>query len=191
LPEAQRRRLLWQLEQGPAGGEWRALALRFLQRQVEKESVRQLMDGGSLVPVDFLGNAAAMKGGTRAFPRRLLGWVSAPAARATAAGLLIAATSAMVTMYAMKSSPLPAGSEGASAGATAEFHGNLPGDLLGVSDNVAVTVPVVAGGNGAANLFPASTADGPVLVRRSVVIEPDGSGNAVVIPVNTMRMKVY
>ena len=61
LPENQRRALLQAMDQKP--DEWRGLALRFLQRQVEKETVRELTAGGSLVPVDMM-------------PRKMVaGWV--------------------------------------------------------------------------------------------------------------------
>ena len=40
-------------------------------------------------------------------------------------------------------------------------------------------------------LFPAALSEDGRVTRRSLVIQPDGAGNAVVIPVNTMTMKVY
>ena len=49
LPEARRRTLLVSLDRAP--DQWRGLAIRFLQQQTEKQSIRALMNGGKLVPV--------------------------------------------------------------------------------------------------------------------------------------------
>ena len=69
LPERDRRALLAALDRDPSGAAWRELAMRFLQRQVEKEAVTQLMGGGRLVPAEVVEPAAARKGAAYRFPR--------------------------------------------------------------------------------------------------------------------------
>ena len=53
LPEEDRRAFLRQLDHAEPGC-WRDLAIRFLQRQTEKETAHALMAGGRLVPVELL-----------------------------------------------------------------------------------------------------------------------------------------
>ncbi len=195
LAEGQRAVLLRRLEMGggeQVSAEWRELALRFLQGQVEKETVQQLMAGGALVPVDF---SAVDVGGWR-FP--VVRWMGSTAVRATAAGLLIAAVSAVITLYVVRR-PSGRAVGGDFARGAQYFTGSVPGEAVGYSSNIPVTVPVLQTGHDAAmNLFPGGggvgngATDGRDKMQwRSVVIQKDENGNAVVIPVNAMNVKVY
>jgi hypothetical protein len=185
LPDEQRRVLLANMDRHPDA--WRRLGLRFLQRQVEKESVRQLMAGGRIVPCEMVGSNERPR--HLRFPR----WVTSWTMMASAAGLLIAVTSALVTVYLMHAT-------GSAQAVPMVFEGKLPGEAFGLKDAVAVNVPLVKSGavKQGANLFQSaadssfpSNSDAQGVARRSWVIQPDGSGNALVIPVNTMQLKVY
>jgi hypothetical protein len=194
LPDPQRRVLLRKLEQRAEMEEWRDLAIRFLHRQVEKQTVRDLMAGGSILPLELLDITP---------PRRfrLAGWLRSPGVMATAAGMLIAATSAVITLYIVRDVAPLAGAAGPSGGAKiVEFTGNLPGEALGVDKGISVRVPMRPGQD--VNFFPAGmlqqgagfernargTTPAGAGSRRSVVIQPDGKGNAVAIPVNLMNV---
>lgn len=182
LPEGQRRELLRQMEQDRA---WRPVALRFLERQSEKQTVRKLMAGGSVVPAEVFETVPP----TFSFPGR---WVTLPGLMTAAAGLLIAAISALVTFYV--ASPAGGGQR------MIVYEASLPGSTVGVSQNIPISVDVVKrDGNDVTNVFPAgawgpdgangSTGNGGSAgARRSVVIQPDGQGNFVVFPVNTMKV---
>ena len=134
LSEGQRAVLLRRMEAGGSGGneatvnaQWRELALRFLQGQVEKETVRQLMAGGTLVPVDFAGKGAR---GRWKFPAAR--WIQSNTVRATAAGLLIAAISAVITLYVVRR-PSGRAVGGDFARGAQYFTGSVPGEAVGYS----------------------------------------------------------
>jgi len=171
LPEDQRKALLVRLNREPASP-WRDLAVRFLERQVEKETVRQLMAGGALVPVDFVPDETPVIAGSL---RRRLIWTLS-----VAAGLLLVASTVMVTMQLSQPPTRPA--------AAVAFDVSLPAEAVSFHQNVPVSVPVLKVA-GRPPYLPGET--DPNVARQSIVIQPDGNGNAVVIPVNTMKAVVY
>jgi hypothetical protein len=186
LPEDVRAALLARLDSEP--GRWRDLSIRFLQRQVERRSVRELMGDGHVVPVDFEEAARRDVGRLYRFPG--LRWVTAGRMIGVAAGLLIATTSVLVTVEVMRRNAVVVPSwTDVAAGDT--IMTNLPGQSLGLERPLAVEVPLVNGQEGGRSwAFLGASADKP-MPRRSVVIQSDGAGNAVAIPVNTMPVKVY
>jgi hypothetical protein len=185
LPEEVRVALLARLDSEP--GRWRELSIRFLQRQVERRSVRELMDGGRVLPVDFEAAVRDEVGRLYRFPG--MRWATAPRLIGVAAGLLIATTSVLVTVQVMgrrQVSPMVVST------ASDTFQADLPGQSVGLERPLAVEVPMVNGvrEDGRPWQFLGAAPDRP-MPRRNVVIQPDGSGNAVVIPVNTMPLHVY
>jgi hypothetical protein len=205
LPEDVRAALLARLDTEP--GRWRELSIRFLQRQVERRSVRELMGEGRVTPVDFEGEM-------REEERRLyrmwgLGWVTPTRLVGVAAGLLIATTSALVTVQVMRSQAVGVEHGAIAVGGGPEMiQASLPGASVGLERPVSVEVPVATGVRtegkpweflgrpsavtvGLVGDMPVNAQGAAPAARRSVVIQPDGSGNAVVIPVNTMPVKVY
>ena len=120
LPEDRRRALLLELDRDATGAAWRTLSLRFLERQVERRSVRDLIAGGRLLPVEeALANYR--------IPRSI--WSSWRGLGTVAAGLLIAVGSAMVTGYWVQqhrvvTPPIAVNTEVARA--------NLPGPAVGM-----------------------------------------------------------
>jgi hypothetical protein len=185
LPEEVRVVLLARLDSEP--GRWRELSIRFLQRQVERRSVRELMDGGRVLPVDFEAAVRDEVGRLYRFPG--MRWATAPRLIGVAAGLLIATTSVLVTVQVMgrrEVSPMVVST------ASDTFQADLPGQSVGLERPLAVEVPMVNGvrEDGRPWQFLGAAPDRP-MPRRNVVIQPDGSGNAVVIPVNTMPLHVY
>jgi hypothetical protein len=173
LPENQRRQVLLALDSPTEfAAPWRTLALRFLQRQTEQQAVRQLMAGGNLVPVEFQGPKAAH--------RHILGRIGPRPLLATAAGLLIAVTSAMITLYAVQSTGT----------ALAEVHTSLPPELTSTNEAVPVTVPVVRSPNDAM-VMPVSTNTEGVPVKQTLIFQSDGRAGFIMIPVTTSRTKVY
>jgi hypothetical protein len=185
LPEEVRVALLARLDSEP--GRWRELSIRFLQRQVERRSVQELMDGGRVLPVDFEAAVRDEVGRLYRFPG--MRWATAPRLIGVAAGLLIATTSVLVTVQVMgrrQVSPMVVST------ASDTFQADLPGQSVGLERSLAVEVPMVNGvrEDGRPWQFLGAAPDRP-MPRRNVVIQPDGSGNAVVIPVNTMPLHVY
>jgi len=179
LPEDQRAALLRAMDERPE--EWRALALRFLQQQVERQTVRKLMAGGSIVPVEFV-------------PRKsVVGWVGSRRMIALAAGLLIAVTSALLTLFALQ----PGG--GGNADNTAvvepvgasEFVANIPAGAMGSDKSIQMTLPLVKVGEGQGIPLQAGNGAGMATTSRTWVIQSDGNGRAILIPVNTLKAKVY
>jgi hypothetical protein len=173
LPENPRRELLIALEHPP--DQWRAVALRFLQRQTEKQSVHALMAGGNLIPVPL---APPVR---RPFIGRV-GWYRITM---TAAGLLIAVTSALVTLVAVRTpgvSPV--------VRSRAEFRTNLPADLVAADRAVPVSVQVVPAGDNP-TLFPISSVDKPRPTKTTILVQPDGNGSYMVIPVSMSKTQVY
>ena len=160
LGEQQRRELLLSLERGAAPDGWKQLAVRFLERQTEKETVRKLMAGGAVMPVK----------------RVVIGRVGMRRLLATAAGLLIAVTSAAVTFYVAR----PINGAG-------ELRTSLPADAVAADNSVPVSVPVVRAMDGS-QFIPVRA---PRATRTSVIVQPDGNGGAIVIPVNTVKAPVY
>jgi len=183
LPEAERRELLMKLSREPRGP-WRDLAVRFLERQDEKETVRRLMAGGRVVPVEW--NAPVRVAAPVVAPAEAPAIAGRIAARlnwtlAVAAGLLLVATSAMVTFYLTQ----PAGR----TGVVGEFHASLPPEVVSFDRSVPVTVPVV-NVSGSSAVFPMDDGD-PRFSKRSMVVQPAGGEKAMVIPVNTLKAAVY
>lgn len=174
LPEARRRTLLASLDQEP--GQWRTVALRFLQQQTEKESVRALMAGGRVVP-EAVAIAPARD------RRAVIGRVGWQWMSAVAAGLLIAAISATITLLVVR----PPG--GATAGPVAEFKMALPGDLVASDRAIPVSVPMVRAAD-SATIFPTSN-EMRNPGKTTVVVQPDGNGGYMVIPVNMSKATIY
>ncbi len=173
LAEARRRDLLVSLDERPAG--WRALALRFLQQQTEKQSVRALMAGGKLVPVE---NPQAH--------RPIIGRIGWYRLTAVAAGLFIAAGTALVTLVVVKPlgvAPTPS--------LAAEFHTALPADVIASPSAVPVSVPVVPIGDNAMLLPTARPDNNGRASKDTILIQYDGKGGYMVIPVSTSKTPVY
>lgn len=163
LGEYQRAELLRLLDREPQ--RWRELGVRFLQQQTEKQSVRKLMVGGNLVPVEVIPPK-----------RNVIGYVGMRRFAMTAAGLFIAVSSALVTLYVTRQPAAHAG----------EFTTSLPPQAT-ASDALDVTVRVIR-----------AEEDTPIIpaaldksTRASCVVQPDGKGGAIVIPVNTFQKVVY
>jgi hypothetical protein len=175
LAEPRRRALLAALDGQP--GRWRAVGLRFLQHQTEKQTVGALMAGGRLVPVADAAPAAAARG-------PIIGRIGWRRITTVAAGLLIAASSALVTLVAVRPSGTP------SAAPTAEFHATLPAELVESDRAVPVSVPVVTAGENAA-IFPVSSGENRRSARTTILVQPDGNDGYMVIPVNLSRTQVY
>lgn len=178
LPERERRELLLALDKDP--GRWRDLSIRFLERQVEHKSVRDLMAGGRLVPVEVTEGMAGRARGR-------FNWMRDFRVRAVAAGLMVAAVSAVVT-HELRHGDV---SHEAVAPSPAVANARLSGESMGWGNNVAVQVPVVNVEQQGRAFFGSQAGGAQGRGRRTLVIQPDGAGNAVVIPVNTLSMKVY
>ncbi len=173
LPESDRRQLLQDLDRPAAGvGEarWRDLAIRFLERQTEKQTARELMAGGCLMPAELLG------GGAERFWLRFRGWRSWTAA---ASFLLLA--SAAVIYFEYPRSPATI------AVASNQFNVVLPADTVGNERGLPVSVTLVKNPGADQSLFPVSGRQNlDDLTRHSVLIEPVSNG-AVAIPVDQFR----
>ena len=179
LPEPRRRELLRSLDRRPAA--WRTLALRFLQHQTEKQSVRALMAGGSLVPVDIAPPSARAR-------RPIIGRVGWLRITGVAAGLLIAFTSALVTLLLVRTGGVGGG--GPISPAHAEFHTALPGDLLASDRALPVSVSVVPAADNTP-IFPGTSYDNRRASKTTVLVQPDGNGGYMVIPVSMSKATVY
>jgi anti-sigma factor RsiW len=176
LPEPRRRELLQSLDRQPA--QWRTLALRFLQQQTEKQSVRALMAGGNLMPVEITPLLPPAR-------RSIIGRIGWRRITATAAGLLIAVTSVIITLVAVRPS-----ATGPVSQANAEFHTALPGGLVASDHAVPVSVSIVpAAAN--ASIFPNNYGDNRRAAKTTVVVQPDGNGGYMVIPVSMSKATVY
>ncbi|MCL2639705.1 MAG: hypothetical protein FWD53_02560 [Phycisphaerales bacterium] len=158
LPEQQRRELLLWLDANPR--RWRDLSIRFLQRQVENKAIGELLavKTGAKASVDL--RSTAKRGGTGRYV-------------AMAAGLLGMVVSALVVVYFV----------GRPGGGPEVITASLPGSLWDVKGTQNVRVPV-------------TTSDVPVLFptnashqaqRRTIVITPEGSHNALIIPVTNLQ----
>ena len=178
LPEERRAAVLREMERAP--GTWRKLAVRFLERQAERKAARQLIDGGSLV-------LREPEAGVYKFPGAMGRFLTRGRMLAVAASLLVGAASASITWYVAgrgEAGPVAGGAAG-----TAVATVSLPGKALGMDKEMSVEVPVVKSQNESTgdSLFmwtPLEDANAPA--RRSLVIQPDGNGQAIVVPVNTM-----
>jgi hypothetical protein len=177
LPDEQREILLQTIEhREEPEGSWRDVALRFLQRQTEQQAVRRLMAGGNVVPVDFVPRLSAR--------RHILGRIHPLPLMAAAAGLLIAATSALITLYAVRPSTTTR------SPAMAEFRTLIPADVISASEAVPITVPMYRAADNAM-VLPVSDENDAGLTRRSVIIQSDGGDGFIMIPVSTSKTKVY
>ncbi len=177
LPEKDRRELLLSLDREPR--KWRDLSIRFLERQVEKQSVRDVMAQTSIQP------PTARPGEIANFRFMLF---AHRYGRAIAAGLLVAAVSAVISIYAVNRATR-------SESLAGTVNVSIPGGLI-TDGSWSVPVPVANVQNVGAPFFPPENlpvggSQAESRMRRSVVIQPDGSGNAVVIPVKTLPMKFY
>ena len=177
LPEKDRRELLLSLDKEPR--KWRDLSIRFLERQVEKQSVREVMSQTAVQPAS-LGRSEVSNFRFPVFVHRY--------GRAIAAGLLVAIVSAVITLYGVNRGTR-------STNIAGNVNASIPGGLI--SDGAwSVSVPMANVQNVSQSFFPPENLSGggsqaESRMRRSVVIQPDGSGNAVVIPVKTLPMKFY
>ena len=173
LPEEGRRAVLQALDREPGenGRRWRELALRFLQHQTERQGVRQLMAGGNLLPAQVISQ--------KNMP--VIGWVGTRRILATAAGLLIAATSALVTLYLVRPPHVT----------SHELSVNIPAEAVGFDQSVTVPVPLVKAPDGPQALFPVNDVDLSRESRQSWILQSDGKGGAVIVPVNTGKATVY
>jgi hypothetical protein len=176
LPEPRRRALLASLDDQP--GQWRTVALRFLQHQTEKQTVAALMAGGTLVPAVDAAPVAAAR-------RPIIGRIGWRRLSAAAAGLFIAATSAFLTMMVVR----PAG-PAVAQGISGEYQTTLPADVVASDQSVRVSVPVVQSDDNAP-LFPVSVSDNPGPARTTILVQPNGKDSYVLIPVNTSYTVVY
>ena len=181
LPEDRRRALLLSLNREVGGAGWRELSLRFLQRQVERRSVRDFVSGIRLTPVEE--NATVYK-----FPWG--SWLGSSRVAMVAAGLMIAVGSALVTGYWAQERADTEKNVSIAANGTRSLEmmkTNLPGSVMGTTEAVPVEFPVVT--DGKPPVFPA--VDTGTSRRRELIIQPDGPGKAMLIPVNTLPMNVY
>lgn len=175
LPEERRAAVLREVEREP--GNWRALAVRFLERQVERKAARQLMAGGSLVVHEPVARVYR-------FPGRMRALLSGRQLAAVAASLLMAAVSATVTWYAVGR---PVSRVGPAELAMTTV--NVPGRALGMDKAMAVEVPVVSSRNestGDSLFMETAGEEAGTPTRRSLIIQSDGNGKALVVPVNTL-----
>jgi len=163
LTDFQREQLLRLIEREPA--QWRTLAIRFLQRQTEKESVRKLMAGGNLIPTEVVPAK-----------RPVIGYVGTRRFVAVAAGLLICVSSVLVTFIAVRPANATPG----------VLHTTLPMDATASDSPFSVAVPLIKA-DGNSKFIPAANRS----TRSVYVVQPDGSGGAIVIPVNTVKAPVY
>lgn len=175
LPEEDRRRFLLELDRGSlckSDPQWRDLAIRFLQRQTEKQTAQALMAGGNLLPGDRRPSVHRWN--------RITGWRSMTA---IAASLLIVAGAGLVLLEMGPSRGHPANS------APANFNATLPPEVLGDRTSGNVVVPVVTdAGNSPLQFLPAASNDGTIR-RASVIIYPEDNDTAVTVPVNTLKAK--
>jgi hypothetical protein len=180
LPEDRRRALLLELDRDATRAGWRTLSLRFLERQVERRSVRDLIAGGRLLPVEDLPANYRLPHSA---------WIHWRGLGTVAAGLLIAIGSAMVTGYWVQQHSVVA------PGRTANpevARTNLPGPAVGMRDATpAVEYTIVPDRPFTDAILTAPATSDMYNSRRSLIIQPDGPGKAMVIPVNTLPMKVY
>ncbi len=180
LPEDRRRALLLELDRDPAGAGWRTLSMRFLERQVERRGVRDLIAGGRVLPVEEVPANYKM-------PRS--GWIRWRGAASIAAALFIAAGSALVTGYWNQQH---AGTKPVVTNTPEIARANLPGAAVGMHDATPTVEYSVVGDRPITEGMLAPQLDnGTYVPRSSVIIQPDGPGKAMVIPVNTLPMKVY
>jgi hypothetical protein len=175
LPEPRRRALLASLDGQP--GQWRAVALRFLQHQTEKQTVSALMAGGQLIPATVAPQAARTG-------RSVIGRIGWRRLSAVAAGLLIAVTSALLTMVIVR----PA--EPLTAGAVGEYQTTLPADVVASDQSVEVSMPVVRADDNAP-IFPVSMPDNRGPTRTTILVRPNGKDSYMLIPVNTSYTAIY
>jgi hypothetical protein len=182
LPEEQRRALLLSLDGEP--GRWRDLSIRFLERQVERKAIGQLIAGEAPLPVEtatFEFRAQSIR--HPGFFRR---------STALAAGLFVAAASALITIYFVNhgNSSNAGGSAMMGKDQPEVITTMLPGSLWNTDGAMDVKVPIrnVAVTADTPVLFPSDNSSQPPL-RRTVVIKPDGAQKALIIPVTNMQFQ--
>jgi hypothetical protein len=181
LPEEERRELLLALDREPA--RWRELSMRFLERQVEKQAAREWIGTAEMQPPVTEVTASYPFPMTSTSPRRYV--------MPIAAGLLVAAVSATIALYAVH--PSTPANPPAATPTEGPIATNIPGETMDYHEPVHMNVPIVNASTMDQPFFPPQQSDneGSSASKRSVVIQPDGSGNAVVIPVNKLPMRFY
>ena len=173
LPENQRRALLKSLDTEPT--RWRDLSIRFLERQVEKKTVHQL-----IAPSESNTQESELSTQNLKLPH----WLTPIRYTAIAAGLIILAASALVTIYFNRPATQ---TNNPTIASTEVISTPLPGSIWNSDRDQDVKVPVrnVSASAETPVLFPAESAQ--TALRRSVVIKPDGSNNALIIPVTNLQ----
>jgi len=177
LTDIRRRALLTQIDRQPQ--QWRDVALRFLSQQTEKESVKALMQGGRLVPAELLVPALEKK--------PVIGKIGWYRISSIAAALAIAAGSALVTLW-LTHAPPTAVTPGKLA--SAEHRTSLRADLIDAPSDMAVSVPLVPV-KSETPAFPVGMPGNNRGTKTSYIVESDGKGGVIVIPVSTTRTPVY
>jgi hypothetical protein len=177
LPEEQRRSVLISLDERP--GEWRAVGMRFLQRQTEKESVRKLMAGGTLVPVEIVPVVGTGR-------RAVIGRVGGQGSAGVAAGLVIAVISGVATFKVMKSA-----GTGATLATTNEIRATVPGEVVSSGGSLNLSVPVVPGGDDSAIMPVNDWNNNNGAGRQAILLEPDGNNGVTLIQLSLQRTPVY
>jgi hypothetical protein len=173
LPEGRRRELLLSLDKMPAN--WRELSIRFLERQTERRSARQMVTGkaeesaGAVKPPREEAPAN--------YPFRRRSWLTPRRISGIAAGLLVAVASALVTVYVMHQATPKQDT----------ISTQLPGSVMGVDEKLVPVTVSVSSAQAGERLFPQEP-DVPGS-RRSVVIQPNGANNALVIPVRNLEFQ--
>ncbi|MCL2646623.1 MAG: hypothetical protein FWD61_06405 [Phycisphaerales bacterium] len=187
LPERQRQALLLWLDANPR--RWRDLSIRFLQRQVENKAIRDLLaaktstnayDAPSRDRKETTGLVSESHGRSLTVAARGVRYL------AMAAGLLTLVTAAFLAVHFVSRPAIetPMGGAGAVAGGPEVVTTPLPGSLWNVKGTRNVSVPVTT--TDTPVLFPAN-ASHQSSQRRTVVITPDGSQNALIIPVTNLQ----
>jgi hypothetical protein len=172
LPEEKRAEVL----RGMTDGEWRELSLRFLQRQVEKKSVRQLMAGEAK-------RREQQKEQPEVAGRIGSGWWTG--ATKLAAAIAITAGAVGITAYMMRHSGVGEGT-GPVAKGTGEQEVvavKLPGGVTGDEKGVELPVPVTVRTDGiSSDMF--LPAEGERGTKQSLVIIRQSDDKAIAVPVS-------
>jgi len=178
LPEQQRQALLLWLDANPQ--RWRDLSIRFLQRQVENKAIRDL-----LATKTSVNASTCVTEEPREEPRMVMRGFDARYF-ATAAGLLFMAFSAFLFVRFAGKTAVETPYAGRGGSGSEVVTAPLPGSLWNVKGTQNVQVPVTS--TDTPVLFPAG---GGTLhqqtQRRTVIITPDGSHNALIIPVTNLQ----
>jgi hypothetical protein len=172
LPEQDRAAML----RGMSEAEWKELSLRFLQRQVERKGVRQLIDAGSVYPEDRIPAALPFR------KKESRKW-----AYGIAAGLMIAVASAAITFLAMRGDNRDSGVI-ANVGGDTLVTVAMPAAVLPDGKSREVSVEVTNLSN---EIIPAAfmTGGGPG-TENSVVIKKIDGNRVIAVPVSTKKVNI-